>query len=141
MIERDYYRLQELAERWGCTVADLLHLGIQDRAQVCVNIYGMATGMSKTRMRTEDSWSDLGLDVESLTDEERRDVEAFDAAFQRWKARTTKPMPDGVFELGPDDLRFLDMPRAFPYELGGGAEVRSWRLVGLYVRSAGTDRA
>lgn len=116
MIERVFYRLPELAERWACTVHDLLHLGIQDRAQVCVNIYGMAGGSSRTRMETEAP--EAAPDDEPLTDEERREAEAHDAAFARWMSRTTKDMPHGVFELGHDDLRFLDMPDAFPYELG-----------------------
>lgn len=116
MIERDFYPLTMLAERWACTVHDLLHLGIQDRAQVCVNIYGMASGVSRTRIETEAP--EAAPDDEPLTEEERREAEAHDAAFERWKARTTKDMPHGVFELGHDDLRFLDMPDAFPHELG-----------------------
>lgn len=115
MIERDFYPLAALAERWGCTLNDLLHLGIQDRAQVCVNIYGLASGSSRTRMETEAP--EAAPDDEPLTDEERREAEAHDAAFERWKCRTTKDMPHGVFELGHDDLRFLDMPDAFPHEL------------------------
>ena len=115
MIERVFYRLPELAERWACTVHDLLHLGIQDRAQICVNIYGMATSSSRTRMETEAPEAEP--DDEPLTDEERREAEARDAAFERWKARTTKDMPHGVFELRHDTLRFLDMPDAFPHEL------------------------
>ena len=116
MIERVFYQLPKLAERWACTVHDLLHLGIQDRAQVCVNIYGMAIGSSRTRMEIEAP--EALPDDEPLTYEELRDAEVHDAAFERWKARTTKDMPHGVFELGHDDLRFLDMPDGFPYELG-----------------------
>jgi hypothetical protein len=116
MIERVFYRLPELAERWACTVHDLLHLGIQDRAQICVNIYGMASGSKRTRMETESP--EVEAADEPLTDEERGEAEAHDAAFERWKARTTKDMPHGVFELGHDELRFLDLPDAFPYALG-----------------------
>jgi len=115
MIERDFYPLPMLAERWSCTIHDLLHLGIQDRAQVCVNIYGLASGVRRTRMETD--FPDSTLDDELLTDEERREAEACDAAFERWKNRTTKDMPHGVFELMSDDLRFLDMPDAGAYEL------------------------
>ncbi len=115
MIERVFYRLPELAERWTCTVHDLLHLGIQDRAQVCVNIYGMASGSRRIRMKTEAP--DAAPDDGPLNDAERREAEAHDAAFERWKNRTTKDMPHGVFELGHDELRFLDMPDPFPYEL------------------------
>ena len=87
MIERDFYPLYMLAERWTCTVHDLLHLGIQGRVQVCANIYGMVTGISRTRMDTD--FSEMAPD----------------------------DMPDGVFELEHEDLRFLDMPDALPYEL------------------------
>jgi hypothetical protein len=116
MIERDYYRLPELSLRWGCTVHELLHLGIQGRAQVCVNVYGMASSSSRTRIRTEAPEPEPNS--EALTDVEGREAEAHDAAFERWKDCTTKDMPHGVFELEHDVLRFLDMPEAFPYELG-----------------------
>lgn len=81
-----------------------------------MNIYGMASGSNRTRMETEAP--EAAPDDEPLTDEERREAGAHDAAFERWKNRTTKDMPHGVFELGHDDLRFLDMPNAFPHELG-----------------------
>ncbi|MCW5581819.1 MAG: hypothetical protein KIS72_10820 [Luteimonas sp.] len=115
MIERDFYRLPELAGRWGCTAHDLLHLGIQDRAQVCVNIYGVGSGIHWTRMETETP--DTSPDDEPMTEDERRAADAHNAAFERWKARTTQDMPHGVYELGHDTLRFLDMPNAFPHEL------------------------
>lgn len=115
MIERDFYPLTMLAERWACTVHDLLHLGIQDRAQVCVNIYGMASGVSRTRIETEAP--EAAPDDEPLTEEERREAEAHDAAFERWKNRTTKDMPHGVFELGSDDCRLLDLPGSSGLEL------------------------
>lgn len=115
MIERDFYPLPMLAERWGCTVHDILHLGIQDRAQVCVNIYGMTREISQTRMDTDPP--DVAPDDMPLTENEQCEAEALDAAFECWKSRTTKEMPVGVFELGRDDLRFLDMPSAFPYGL------------------------
>ena len=115
MIERNFYPLPILAERWTCTVHDLLHLGIQDRAQVCANIYGMASGMRRTRIDTDPP--EEAPDDMPLTEKEQREAKAQDAAFERWKNRTTKDMPHGVFELGHDDLRFLDMPSAFPYEL------------------------
>lgn len=125
MIERDFYPLAELAGRWGCTVNDLLHLGMQGRAQVCVNIYGMATGMQKVRLETVSP--DAAPDDEPLTDREPREAEEHDAAYERSKARTTKDMPHGVFELEHDDLRFLDMPDAFPHELNEALKFdRGW---------------
>jgi hypothetical protein len=32
MVERLFYPLAMLAERWGCTVDDVLHLGIRQHA-------------------------------------------------------------------------------------------------------------
>ncbi len=46
MIERDFYRLSVLAEMWRCSTADILHLGIQNRAMVCVNLYGERSKMT-----------------------------------------------------------------------------------------------
>lgn len=98
MIDREFYQLPVLAERWKCSVHDLLHLGIQDRLQICANIYGMAVGMCRNRICLEDG-------------------EESDAAYQAWLARTTRNMPDGVFELHPESLRFMDMPGGTPFEL------------------------
>ena len=117
MIDRDFYPLPMLAERWACTVHDLLHLGIQDRAQVCVNIYGMGGESSRTGIETE--IPDVAPDDAPRTDEERREAEAHDAGFERWKNRTTKNMPHGLFELSTGDCRLLEMPGS------GGLELHS----------------
>ena len=107
MIEREFYRLPELAQRWGCTVHDLLHLGIQDRAQICATIYGMASvSSSRTCIENEGPWPALS--------------EAKNAAFERWKSRTTKDMPPGVYVLVGIDLREMEVPDALPYALDGG---------------------
>ena len=116
MIERQFYRLPDLATRWGCTVHDLVHLGIQDRAQICVNIYGLPGGEHRTGMVTDAL--EFAPDDEPLSDEEARKTEAHYAEFERWKARTTRRMPHGIFELRNDTLRFLEMPNAFPFDLG-----------------------
>ncbi|WP_343626049.1 hypothetical protein [Roseateles puraquae] len=115
MIERDFYPLSMLAERWGCTVNDLLHLGIQDRAQVCVNIYGMASGVRRTRMETDAP--EGATDDEPLTAEELSEAEAHNAAFERWLKRTTKDMPAGIYELSSEDCRLLDLPGSSGLEL------------------------
>lgn len=115
MFEREFYPLSELAERWGCTVGDLLHLGIQDRAQICVNIYGLATGTSRTRM--QDEAEDVGQEIEPQTEDERREAAEMDAAFEAWQKRTTRNMPHGIFELQSDAVRFVDMPSGLPFEL------------------------
>lgn len=143
MIERDYYPLSDLADRWACKVADILHLGAQDRAQVCVNVYGMSRGFEQRPLGSDvaeglcdnERLSDKELSEwreavrlrgaapptgEPQTDEERREAEQHDAALERWKARTTEDMPAGIFELTQETLRFLEMPDAFPHELHEG---------------------
>lgn len=114
MIIREFYQLPVLAERWGCNVHDLLHLGIQDRLQICANIYGMAVGTHRTRICLDDGEEE---DLEQQSEEERLEAEEWDAAFQAWLARTTRNMPHGVFELHPESLRFMDMPGGVPFEL------------------------
>ncbi len=114
MIIREFYQLPALAERWGCSVHDLLHLGIQDRLQICANIYGMAVGMHRTRICLDDGEEE---DLEPQSEEERLEAEEWDAAFQAWLARTTSNMPNGVFELHPESIRFMDMPGGVPFEL------------------------
>ena len=88
MFEREFYPLSEVANRLGCAISDLLHLGIQCRAQICVNIYGMADGFRKTRM--------------SVDPEEQRPDHV---------------MPVGIFMLSPEDIRFIEMPDGLPFKL------------------------
>ena len=112
MIDRIYYRVQELASRWGCSVDDLIHLGVTGQAQICVNVYGLATGMSRTKLDLS------GLDDDAdLTDQERQEPIARDVLIERWKSRTTTDMPHGVYELTHETLRILEMSDPFPHEL------------------------
>jgi hypothetical protein len=75
-----------------------------------VNMYGMASGMSLTRMS---DCQDNQLDTEPITDEEKQDA----ASYEKWKSRTTRDMPHGIFEISHDTLRFLEMPGGTPFEL------------------------
>jgi hypothetical protein len=115
MIERAYYPLSDLALRWGCTVQDLLHLGAQDGAQVCVNLYGMVKG--KRMEAIEDPPDDGEPNIEPKSVEEETEAQVWDAAFRRWKARVTTDMPQAIYELGIDDLRFCEMPGGLPHPL------------------------
>lgn len=110
MINREFYQLPELADRWSCSIGDLLRLGAQDELQICVNIYGMASGLTRTRICTED-------DVESQSEEDKLEATQMDAAFEAWHNRTTQNMPYGVFELDTDAIRFIEMPDGLPFDL------------------------
>ncbi len=112
MVERDYYRLTELAERWECTVHDLLHMGSRDRAQICANAYGMVKAKHMVRIVDEPE-----IDESDLDDLDKEGAEALRAEFDKWKARTTTDMPAGFYEIEIDDLRFCEMPDAFPLEM------------------------
>ena len=118
MIERDFYPLSVLCERWGCTAHDLMHLGIQGRIQVCVNIYGMASGVRRTRIEVDPP--EPVPDNAPLIDEGQQKAQAANAAFERRGEHAgDMDMPHGVYEVECDDLRALDMPGAIPYELHG----------------------
>ncbi len=115
MIVREFYPLMTLAERWGCTVSELLHLGIQGELQICVNIYGMASGQRRLRICLDDTDSEPGVEPES--EEEREESAQIAAAYDAWLSRTTRDMPFGIFELDYASLRFIDMPDGLPFEL------------------------
>ena len=115
MFNREFYPLSELAAKWGCTLGDLLHLGIQDRAQICVNIYGLASGMRQTRLNED--LVDPEPAVELQTAEERREAAEVDAAVAAGESRVAPNMPDGIFELQPEDVRSIEMPNGLPHEL------------------------
>lgn len=111
MIEREFYLLSELADQWNCKLKDLIHLGIQDRLQICVNIYGMASGMQMTRLDPEEDPNAVEGSADYQTDAENVVV------FDDWLKRSMQKMPDGIFEIGRDALRFIDMPNGLPFEL------------------------
>lgn len=94
MIEREYYRLLELVQRWDCTLTDLLHLGMRGTAQICVNYAGAGPVSDR--------------DYEGFEDGGEPDEE------KPWSARTLAP---GLAQLSAWNLRALDQPGAFPYPL------------------------
>lgn len=98
MIRRDFYPLADLAQRWGCTVNDLLHLGLQCRAQICVDVYrktSIADGWITRRRK--------GLHEGFSNDASTKDY--------------TSKNPPGILELKLETLRLLVMPNAFPHQL------------------------
>ena len=115
MIERIYYRVQELASRWGCSVDDLIHLGVTGQAQICVNVYGLGTGMSRTKLDLSGPDDDA-----AFTDQQRQEATAHDALIERWMCRATEDMPDGVYEQTHETLRFMEIADPFPHELYEG---------------------
>jgi len=103
MFEKEFYRLPELAKRWDCTVEDLLHLGITYRAQVCVNIYGIAT------------------------DEQVKFIVRY-IEIAPWASESADDMPPGIYELSPNDLRSLEVFDSSVHELHQAMSIafRSW---------------
>ena len=115
MFAREFYPLLELAARWGCSVGDLLHFGGQNQAQICVNIYGMASDLRLRRMVEEIA------DTEQATEPQIRDGrrEAFEigTGFDVAPDWPIHDMPDGIYSLIPDDVRLIEMPNGLPFEL------------------------
>lgn len=89
MIERDYYNLPFLADRWGCSTHDLLHLGIQRRIQLCVNVFCMAISTGRTRL---EGFHGAGQNA---------------ASFEDGGVDPDTDMPDGIYEVTPETLRSL----------------------------------
>ncbi|MBP6225332.1 MAG: hypothetical protein KA439_09735 [Rhizobacter sp.] len=132
MIERDFYRLSVLAEMWRCSTADILHLGIQNRAMVCVNLYGERskmtfrhayphTGVTRSSLDAvanvhaashfNNSDADDGSDVGAPID----DVQA--AKTEQFMAAFRERIEAGLFDLRPEQLRRIERPGATPFKL------------------------
>lgn len=94
MIQRLFYRLPELAGRWKCTVEDLLHLGAQGRAQVCVDLVA------------RDFHGVLSV---------KQDFEGEIVEWTEWC-----DLPRGVFAISRSDAREMETPGAFPFALTSG---------------------
>lgn len=94
MIDREFYRLSTLTTRWKCEVEDLIHMGIQDRAQICINIFGTSF-VAKRKLC-------LTYDYPSLT--------------ERYHT-TDVDMPPGIFEIGRDTLRSAERSQGMPFSV------------------------
>jgi hypothetical protein len=108
MLERDFYILPVAASRLACTADDLLHLGMKGRAQICVDLFGKDSGCTRTRIQAEATHEAPVIDA--LTEHERQAADATDVNLERRKASSKRAMPDGVYELGGKDLRWLALP-------------------------------
>lgn len=117
MIQREFYPLPMLANLWGITFDDLLHLGISDCAQICVNVYGIPRQADRTRIDTEIQLDENGNEITPQNEAEWNEFNEVNSRFEAWKSRTTHNMPPGIYELGIDCLRFINMPNGLPYEL------------------------
>ena len=92
IIKRDYYPIAEAARILKCTEGDLIHLGAINKAQICVNIYGMEFSIEN---RSE--MYDLNGDPE--------------------KYKLFENTRYGIYMLGSEDLRVIELPGGIPYEL------------------------
>lgn len=97
MLEREYYQLADLAERWACEVDDLLHLSARGQAQICANLHGMTGGVRICRPRNSAGPDDLDLveysDVASPADTVNAEI---------------MYAPTGVYVLDGDTLRLFE---------------------------------
>ena len=102
MLELPFYRLPELAVRWDCSVDQLIRLGTDCRARICVNLYG-------------------GLPVECRIDRQTvtrpRDVPVPDDEPSFLRLATLPAMPVGFYELVMFELQLI-AAEGFPQRLG-----------------------
>jgi hypothetical protein len=103
LIEREYYTLDIAAGILGCSVSDFFHLGMQGKAEICVNILGLATDTHRRR---------IIFDPSDALDQEIEEIE----------------MPGGFYQITADDLAAMDMPDSFPFELSEAIQffMKSW---------------
>jgi hypothetical protein len=89
----------------------LIHAGAQDQIQICVNIYGRSHGQHRKPIDAP-----RRLPKRLPTGVSREEAQAF----QNWWNRCSSPMPDGIYEIGRDTLRFFEMPETTEFELPEG---------------------
>lgn len=95
MEDPTYLRITKAAEVLATDTETLLHLGGQGRVQLCVDLFGCVTQMTKSRLGVR---RDRGEDDA----EDQEEVEY-------WRSRESEEeMPDGIFELFGDDARWLE---------------------------------
>lgn len=104
-VAYSYVSLEKAKELLGVSEKDLIHAGAQDQIQICVNIYGRSSGQKLRRVEP----------LPCVTDKD--EIHPEDREFLNWWNRCNSPMPDGVYELGRGELRFLEMPEAKEFEL------------------------
>ena len=121
-IRRPILRCAALV-RFG-SVHDLIHLGLQARAQVSVNIYGMWWApISEAGVRTalNDPDPDPDPDLQPNADDERREAETVNAALVRRRPKRRSPNDEaqtsGACEIQHDAVKGVERPGAPPHEL------------------------
>ena len=93
-IPSSYMTLTEAAGLLGETETSLIRAAGNGYIRLCVNIYGRADKMKSTRMNPESEQTDGS-----------------------WRASSAAVMPDGIFEIGEDTARFLEMPEHKKFKL------------------------
>jgi len=109
-IDFSYVSLQKAGEMLGVSASELIHAGAHDQIQICANIYGRSTGQKRERIDAPDDYGPPPDDVDPA------DV----SAFESWWNRCSSPMPDGIYEIGTDTLRFFEMPETKVFDLYEG---------------------
>lgn len=110
-IEFSYVSLEKAGELLGVSASDLIHAGAHDQIQICANIYGRADGIGRTKIQAPKR-----LPKRLPNGVSREEAQAF----QNWWNRCSRPMPDGIYEIGQDTLRFFEMPETKEFELYEG---------------------
>lgn len=111
MFEREFYRLSELAARWDCSVSDLLHLGLQNRAHICVNIPGRGRLSSLPFLPPGLSHFGKHAEINPPIAEELK--ERFAGLYHP----LTYAMMNGIYKLEYETLRSIETPNGLPLEL------------------------
>ncbi len=112
MIEREYYRLSYLASKWSCDPDDLLHLGIQDKVQLCANMH--RTSVSQRKVLNPKT----NIELPPLSDKYSAADRAIDQAYAdkqaAWLENNSKRMPEGLAEIQYDDLLAIERANGAP---------------------------
>lgn len=82
----EYFPLDKAASKLGLSVDEIIHLGAFGEIFICANIYAMANGARRIRINTE-----------------REPEKSY------FSIRTSQLMPAGIYEVGDEILRHLEM--------------------------------
>ena len=111
-----YVSLHKAAELLGVSENELIHAGAFEKIQICVNIYGRATNTRRTRFETSpQNMNEYGPEL--VNPLALNEVDSQHIAITNLTKSYVSQMPEGVFGLESEALRFFEMPETKNFEL------------------------
>lgn len=122
MNEQDCYALEDLAQRWGCSVSDLVRRGAAGALQVCADVTEVGRGSGRASSPAKPEGQDPQPPGWDKLPRIRREREEGLAEFASNRERTTRATPRAAYVLRRCQLQRMAAPGFVALELEDALE-------------------